>query len=100
MEIAPKKVDRAGPGLISILWNDDTLRNYSAIDLRDACPCATCIDEWTREKIIKREQIRKDLSIKDIRVVGRYALQMVFSDNHNTGIYPYRLLYDFKGTQS
>jgi len=43
---------------------------------------------------------KKDVSITAIEPVGQYALQLRFSDGHDTGIYSWDLLYDYGIRQS
>ena len=38
---------------------------------------------------------KKDVEILAIEPVGRYAVQLKFSDGHDTGIYSWDLLYDY-----
>ena len=38
---------------------------------------------------------KKNVEIKSIEAVGNYAIQLAFSDGHNTGIYSWDILYDF-----
>ena len=38
---------------------------------------------------------KKDVTIARIEPVGTYAVQLFFSDGHDTGIYSWDLLYDF-----
>jgi DUF971 family protein len=38
---------------------------------------------------------KKDVAITNIEPVGTYAIQLDFSDGHNTGIYSWDLLYEF-----
>ena len=38
---------------------------------------------------------KKDVGITHIEPVGTYAIQLVFSDGHDTGIYSWDLLYDY-----
>ena len=38
---------------------------------------------------------KKDVAIARIEPVGTYAVQLFFSDGHDTGIYSWDLLYDF-----
>ena len=38
---------------------------------------------------------KKNVEIKAIEPVGNYAVQLAFSDGHNTGIYSWDLLYDY-----
>lgn len=93
---------------VDITWADGHASHYDFPYLRDACPCATCNDE--REK--KAEAERKDTNAAPSAIplpttstvfpmfkpkaraqsatsVGSYAIQINFSDGHNTGIYSY-----------
>jgi DUF971 family protein len=38
---------------------------------------------------------KKDVAISRIEPVGTYAVQLYFSDGHDTGIYSWDLLYDY-----
>jgi len=38
---------------------------------------------------------KKEVSISHIEPVGNYAIQLNFSDGHNTGLYSWDLLYDY-----
>lgn len=38
---------------------------------------------------------KKDVEISRIEPVGQYAVQLFFSDGHDTGIYSWDLLYDY-----
>jgi len=38
---------------------------------------------------------KKDVTIDRIEPVGNYAIQLAFSDGHDTGIYSWDLLYDY-----
>jgi DUF971 family protein len=38
---------------------------------------------------------KKDVEIAKIEPVGTYAVQLHFSDGHNTGIYSWDILYDY-----
>lgn len=38
---------------------------------------------------------KKDVNIDHIEPVGNYAIQLNFSDGHNTGLYSWDLLYDY-----
>jgi DUF971 family protein len=38
---------------------------------------------------------KKDVEIVKIEPVGTYAVQLHFSDGHNTGIYSWDILYDY-----
>lgn len=38
---------------------------------------------------------KKEVTITDIEPVGNYAINLFFSDGHNTGIYAWSSLYDY-----
>ena len=38
---------------------------------------------------------KRNVEIKAVEPVGNYAVQLAFSDGHNTGIYSWDLLYDY-----
>ncbi len=38
---------------------------------------------------------KKEVSVTAIEPVGQYAIQLRFSDGHDTGIYSWELLYDY-----
>ena len=38
---------------------------------------------------------KKDVEIVRVEPVGNYAVQLVFSDGHNTGIFSFDLLYEY-----
>lgn len=42
---------------------------------------------------------KKEVSITRIEPVGSYAIQLTFSDGHDTGIYSWELLYDYGNRQ-
>ena len=81
---------------VSIKWSDDTESRFTAAQLRRACPCAGCINEWTGEKMLDPAKIADDLTFRNIGIVGRYALNFDFSDGHETGIFSFKYLKDLK----
>ena len=42
---------------------------------------------------------KKDVDITDIEPVGSYAVQLVFSDGHDSGLYSWDYLYDMGANQ-
>ncbi len=75
-----------------ILWRDGHESRYGFFDLRDACPCASCVDEITGEKTLDSSSIPDDIHVESCEYVGNYALRIRWSDNHDTGLYHYRML--------
>ncbi|SFV01477.1 DUF971 domain-containing protein [Pseudoduganella namucuonensis] len=80
--------DRAA-GTLELALEGGETRRLSHAGLRARCHCADC-------KALRRrgEELQVDNSIRliDIVPVGAYGVQLVFSDGHDRGIYPWRLL--------
>ena len=60
--------------------------------LRNHCPCASCINEITGEKMLDPTTIPETIQAVDYIVVGNYAIQFLWDDTHYTGIYTYEYL--------
>lgn len=88
----PAKIGPPNEAEIWIEWSDGQKSVYSSRDLRLACPCAGCVHEITGKKMLDPNAIPKDIRAAVINPVGRYALQINWSDGHGTGIYGYGYL--------
>ena len=76
-------------------WVDGKQSEYAFAQLRRVCPCATCKTERSRAdanplKILKADP--SDLRVVNARLVGNYAIQLYWSDGHNTGMFDFRFL--------
>ncbi len=92
MNAGPKQIILETDSKVKIIWEDGSESEFRAASLRRACPCAGCVSEWTGEKILKDEEISESIRIEDVSLVGRYALNLRFSDGHETGIYSFEYL--------
>jgi DUF971 family protein len=90
--IEPREIIRESDAGLRITWADERICNYSAAGLRRACPCAQCVNEWTGRRVLQPETVSDEVTIADINIVGRYALNFCWSDGHQTGIYSFRYL--------
>lgn len=88
----PTEIRQAGANQLAITWQDGHESLYAVRELRLACGCAVCVDEWTGEDRLDPESVPADVRPVKIESVGRYALQIRWSDGHETGIYPFRRL--------
>ena len=88
VEIGP---DEEG-GRLRIRWQDEVVTTYAPRDLRLACPCAGCVDEMTGRRTLVAASVPEGVYPLAIHYVGRYALQFIWSDGHQTGIYPFDYL--------
>jgi DUF971 family protein len=85
----PTQITQEGPRELAITWGDGVKSVYDVRDLRLACGCAHCVDEWTGEGTLDPGSVPEDVHPLSIQSVGRYAIQIRWSDGHDTGIYPF-----------
>jgi DUF971 family protein len=90
--VEPRDMEWIDKGVLGIDWSDGHKGVYPVRYLRQQCPCAACVDEWSGERRLKADDVPLFIMLQDIQPVGRYALQFKWSDGHDTGIYSYSLL--------
>jgi DUF971 family protein len=105
----PLRIERNGSAGIIIKWSDGTLHQISSATLREHCPSAVSrakrgdsSHDAPLTASVKKSAILKvvehtsqeELRLENIWAIGRYALGMRWGDGHDTGIYPFALLYE------
>ena len=88
-------VDVGSDRTISVRWADGKISQVTARQLRIDCPCASCIDEWTGARLLDPEKVADDVRPVAMEPVGNYAVQIRWSDGHETGIYTWRQLRSY-----
>ncbi|HEV8370140.1 MAG TPA: DUF971 domain-containing protein [Pyrinomonadaceae bacterium] len=91
-EIEPREIKQEDDFTLRITWADNEECHYKSADLRRSCPCAQCVNEWTGERVLQPDSISEEIEIRDLSLVGRYAINFRWSDGHETGIYSFRYL--------
>lgn len=89
---APRSIKQVDASTLGIEWSDGHDSVYSVKHLRESCPCAHCIDEWSGKKMIVPGSIKDDIRPQNIKAVGLYAIQFFWNDGHDTGLYTHELL--------
>jgi DUF971 family protein len=86
--------DREGRRLVTE-WADGRHGEISWERLRWACPCAVCAGEMGMPGRLARVTAltEEETTLEQIRGVGNYAIAALWEDGHDTGIYPFTLLY-------
>jgi DUF971 family protein len=87
---------------VDIVWSDAHASHYEFNYLRDHCPCATCNDERAKRSQFSPTSagtpsaalpmFKPKPKARAAHPVGNYAIQIEFTDGHNTGIYSYDYL--------
>lgn len=87
-----RSIKREGEA-IAFVWADGVEAALSPDLLRKACPCAKCVNEVTGEAILDPNSVAADIKLVDMQPVGHYAYRLLFSDQHDSGIYRLELLH-------
>ena len=59
--LMPVRVKRVSPRQTDIAWNDGHFSSYPSWYLRENCPCASCVEEFTGRRLILQGSIPGDL---------------------------------------
>jgi DUF971 family protein len=89
-----KKIE-GGQNLL-ILFDDNCEFSISAEILRVEAPSADIHGHGGPKVIVKN---KSNVLIDKIEEVGNYAIRIIFSDDHSSGIFSWDLLYDFGKNQ-
>ena len=88
----PAKMGQRDARTLEIDWVDGAKSLIDVRSLRLACGCALCVDEWSGKPLLAPDAVPADVAPESIQAVGRYAIQIRWSDGHDTGIYPFERL--------
>jgi len=93
--ITPSHIGPTDDGkALEIRWGDGHVSVYEPRHLRLNCPCAGCVDEMTGRRTLTPGMVPEGVYPTAIHYVGRYALQFVWSDGHDTGYFTFQTLRD------
>ncbi|HEX9726474.1 MAG TPA: P-loop NTPase [Vicinamibacteria bacterium] len=87
----PREISE-GEGKLRIVWADGHDSRYSFELLRNNCPCAMCVDEWTGKRKHLMLLLPPGFRALDVKPVGNYAIKIAWSDGHDSGIYSFSTL--------
>ncbi len=80
-------------GCLQIEWSDGEIRQYRVPELRENCPCATCLEKRRAAPpspsvlpVISQSEAQP-LQITHMEPMGRYAYAIHFNDGHDTGLF-------------
>lgn len=79
--------------VLEISFNDGKTFQLSCEFLRVYSPSAEVRGHGPGQEILQTG--KQDVSITHIEPIGQYAIQLNFSDGHNTGLYSWDLLYNY-----
>lgn len=92
----PVKIKKGSTEDLVIEWDDGKTTVISLTELRDKCPCVSCQGETVLfSSYIPIKSPFKPAGfyeIEKIEPVGNYAVNIIWKDKHNTGLYSWDYL--------
>ncbi len=77
--------------ILEVSFDDGSVYQLPYEYLRVYTPSAEAVGHAPGQEILQID--KEDVTIKEIKPIGNYAITPVFSDGHNSGIYTWDLLY-------
>ena len=83
---------RVEGGAVVVRWQDGREDHLDFEYLRNHCPCATCVDEWSGQRRSLTLLLPTNFAPQKLVPVGNYGVQIHWNDGHETGIFSHHLL--------
>ena len=90
--------DHQASGILELRWGDGTSSRLPHALLRERCRCGLCENNRRRHDL--HPDVPATIRISDIRPIGDNALNLVFNDGHDRGIYPWAYLHELASGHS
>ena len=84
---------KMGSGCLELTYDGETPYELSFEFLRVLSPSAEVRGHGQGNEVLQHG--KKAVTIKQIEPAGNYAIKIIFSDNHDSGLYSWSLLYQF-----
>ncbi len=98
MSDMPTFINKVSPGLLKAEWKDGLSATIKIEKLRMECPCADCREKDNPKSKFVMPTIKMGQNeLKSLNPVGNYAVNAVWGDGHDTGIYPwefFRIIFE------
>jgi len=101
LAIQPKSITvHKTDSILEILWKDEHVSRFPLFGLRKACPCVVCKGGHAQMSIpadpkVFFEKPTRIVHINQIVPMGNYAIQIHWSDGHNSGMYRWEVLREW-----
>ena len=79
-------------GILEVSFSDDSVFRFTCEFLRVHSPSAEVRGHGPGQEVLQVG--KRGVVINDIEPVGSYAVKLVFSDGHDTGLYSWDYLYE------
>lgn len=94
MPLSPPRSLRvlSADGVLEVVWSEVRTVRIPFRHLRQQCPCAACVNEFTGERILDPESVPSDVRPLGVEFAGNYGLKIGWSDGHHSGIFTWERL--------
>ncbi len=82
----------AEPGFIRVQWPDGKVDRLANRDVRAACQCAACVEEFSGRKLLDPATISQTIQATSVATLGNYAVSIAWNDGHSSGIFTWERL--------
>lgn len=87
----PKVAYKPGTGILVTLATGEQ-HTVKPADLRKACRCAHCIEEFSGKPLLDPATVSDSVYPRSMQPMGNYAVAVTWSDGHSSSIYPYETI--------
>jgi len=81
---------------LEVKWSDGHQSIYPLFGLRKNCPCVECRGGHGRRDYYDRSlffvEPTQHYKVEDVKQIGNHAIQIIWNDGHNTGMYQWETL--------
>lgn len=74
---------------LNIVWRNGESSDISGAELRQFCACSSC----RARQVVGARLITDETALDRVSLLGPHAMQAVFIDGHQRGIYPWAYLH-------
>lgn len=85
---------RYDPAANKLIYRDTN--TLSPFDLRVACRCAVCVEEFTGRTLLDTRTVPADVRPRSMSRIGRYAVSIDWTDGHKS-LYPFKSIAKLSG---
>jgi DUF971 family protein len=85
-------VNHETSGMLSVAWADGSESRLSHGLLRSRCKCAACQQQFRQQS--SYPEVLESIRLTAIHPVSDKGLNLVFSDGHSRGIFPWAYLFE------
>ncbi len=102
-EIQPVEINLDRIKHLNVRWSDGHESTIPLLQLRKACPCASCREERAERAknplvvIPPERNVLEMVTVNKAELAGNYALKITWNDGHDVGLYDFALLREISG---